>query len=62
MAFSNDKALCIFPHETWHGVTEPSCLSPWTDNQEPVRYRTIEHAPTQVLPIALPGLKLRWMV
>ena len=32
---SNDKTLPISLHETWPGVPGPSCLGPWTGNQEP---------------------------
>ena len=39
---SNDKTLPILLHKTWSGVLGPPCLGPWTGNQEPVHYRTIE--------------------
>ena len=58
----NDKTLPIPLHETWPGVPQPPCRSPWTGNQEPRHYRTIECAPTQVLTIVLPELSWGWMV
>ena len=31
----DDKTLHILLYKTWSGVTEPSCLSPWTGSQGP---------------------------
>ena len=36
----NDKILPILLHETWPVVPSPSCLGPWTGNQEPTGFQT----------------------
>ena len=56
----NDKTCSIPLHETWPGVPGPSCLGPWTGNQEPVHYRTIEQAPSFCLQRCLGSVGVGW--
>ena len=56
----DDKTLGILRDETWPGVPGPSCLGPWTGNQE---LRAVGIGPrTRVLPSALRELSWGWMV
>ena len=57
----NDKTPCISLHEILPGVPEPSCLGPWTGNQEP-KALSDNRARTFVLSIALQLLNQHWMV
>jgi hypothetical protein len=56
----NDKTFSIPLHETWPVAPEPSCPGPWTGNQEPRHYRTIERGPTSCLSRCCGSICVGW--